>query len=96
MPIRRGVVLDFPPHLHRIAPFQAVEFVEVVRGVEVDVEFEVAGAGFDADGVRGGALAGVVGAVAHAVGILEEVDLGGLGRGEVDVVFGCYGVVGVV
>lgn len=45
-------------------------FVEVVLRIEVDVELQVVGGGFDADRVRGGALAGVVGAGAGAIRVL--------------------------
>lgn len=51
--------------------------------------------GFEAQGFGGGAGAVGVGAVAQAVGVLEEVELVEVGRGEVDVVGGGYGVVEV-
>ena len=67
--------------------------VKVILGIEIDVEFEMAGFGFDAECLGAYAGAGIVGTVAGAVGVLEEVDLLiGLGGGEVDVVGGCYWV----
>lgn len=68
--------------------------VEVVVGVEGDVEFDVAGFGFEAEGLGLRAMTSGVGAFAETVGVLEEVDLRGLGGSKVDVVGGCDGVVG--
>ena len=58
-------------------------------GVEVDIQFEVAGLRLDAKFFWPGTEAGCVGAVAVAVGVLQEVNLLLRAWGEVDVVFGC-------
>lgn len=64
--------------------------------VERDVQFEVTCLWFDAEGSRARGMASGVRAVAQAVGVLEEVYLGGLLGGKVDVVGGCHRVVVVV
>lgn len=65
-------------------------------GVEGYVELDVARLGLEAEGFGLRAMAGGVGPVAQAVGVLEEVDLRGLLGGEVDVVAGGDRVVGRV
>lgn len=79
--------------LHGITPLEALVFVEVVAGAELDVQFQVAGVRLDAYvyGLRTEALA--VGSFACAVQVVQQVDLLLLGGCEVDIVFGRDGVV---
>ena len=67
--------------------------VEVVGGVQVDIEFEMVGNRLEANGVWSGTMTGVVGASACAIGILEKQDLLLLLGGQVDIVLGGDGVV---
>ena len=79
--------------LHSVTPFEALVFVEVVAGAELDVQFQVAGVRLDAHvyGLSTETLA--VWPLACAIEVVKQVDLLLLGGCEVDIVLGRDGVV---
>ena len=76
-----------------VTPFETLPSVEVVGGVQVDIEFEVVRNGLETNGVRGGAMTGVVGPGTCAIGVLEKENLLLLLGSQVDIVLGGDGVV---